>query len=138
MNFIKNTVYRRFSSELIEVAKLKPMFDDMVNDISIDEKHYFNIMVSISEAFNNAIKHGNKYDPNKVVVVRAGFNKDILWCRISDQGLGFEPEEIPHPLNHDNLLKESGRGLFLIKELATSSSFRNTRNGYQVDMVFKI
>jgi len=136
MDFLIETVCEKFPSRLMEVAKLESLFSGIRDHIPGGDKKYFEIMVAITEAFNNAIKHGNQFDPHKFVALKAGISNELLWCRIGDQGKGFEMGDIPDPLSAENLMKESGRGIFLIKKLSTGCNFSQTKYGYQVDMVF--
>lgn len=135
---IFKSIQEVFPSDLIEVTKLEGLFSQLLDKEAIGEKKYFEIMVAVSEAFNNAIKHGNRFDKRKFVVLKAGTSQKLLWCRITDQGLGFTEDEIPNPLEPENLTKDSGRGVFLIKQLSTGYNFRSTKWGYEVSMAFYI
>jgi len=97
---------------------------------------YGNILISITEAVNNAIIHGNKNDESKQVRIQLKKSNDRLSFHISDEGRGFDPKSIPDPTSPENILKCGGRGVFLMHELSDSLSFRN--NGSTVVIEFKI
>jgi len=81
-----------------------------------DLKQHFNaIILTINEALQNAIVHGNKNNPEKKINFQFFLDKEKLAFVITDEGDGFEPETVPDPTDPEFLLKESGRGIFLMK-----------------------
>lgn len=122
------------SSEIIKVERL---VDEVCQELHVNENHYANILVSITEAVNNAIIHGNKADSGKWVNVTFNHvdNKSIEFV-IEDQGPGFDYSTLPDPTLPENIEKESGRGIFLMKHLADKVSFDN--NGKIVRLTFNI
>jgi serine/threonine-protein kinase RsbW len=79
------------------------------------EKTQHQIEMAVHESMINAIWHGNKNDASKSVWLRFEISKDRLEIRIRDQGNGFNIDEVPDPRSSENLLKVSGRGIFLIR-----------------------
>jgi serine/threonine-protein kinase RsbW len=75
------------------------------------------LAISATEIINNAIIHGNQKDPDKKVKIEIEFSEDRLTIAITDQGSGFSPDDIPSPIQDDNLLKETGRGIFIVRSL---------------------
>jgi serine/threonine-protein kinase RsbW len=98
----------------------------------LDEIQMHKLMVSLTEAVNNAIVHGNKSDLEKRVVVRCERLPGWLLFIIRDQGRGFHPEGVQNPLRKENLLKESGRGIFLMRTLMDRVEFERTEEGMEV------
>jgi serine/threonine-protein kinase RsbW len=98
----------------------------------LDEIQVHKVMVSLTEAVNNAIIHGNKSDPNKKVLVRCEVHPGWLLFIIEDQGRGFHVDQVKNPLKEENLLRESGRGIFLMKTLMDKVEFELTQKGTQV------
>src|SRR5437867_9156927 len=91
--------------------------DHISRGIGLDEDAAHWVSVAIRESVINAIKHGNRNDDSKHVFVEfetAAGAKAELTIRVRDQGEGFDPEEVADPLAPENLLKSSGRGIFLI------------------------
>ena len=87
------------------------------------------IAIAVSEAVNNAIMHGNNADTNKKVQVTFQQESDKLIIRVQDEGLGFEPESIQDPTAPENILREKGRGLFIIRNLMDELQIINTDTG---------
>jgi serine/threonine-protein kinase RsbW len=97
---------------------------------------YGNMLISLTEAVNNAIIHGNQSDESKQVRIQLQKLKDRLAFHITDEGRGFDYHSIPDPTCPENIMKCGGRGVFLMHELSDSLSFRN--NGSTVIIEFKI
>lgn len=75
----------------------------------------FAIRLALEEAIVNAMKHGNRGDINKHVLICYSFDGDFFLARITDQGSGFDPKAVPDPLVEENLERDGGRGLLLIR-----------------------
>ena len=127
-----------FSSVPENLALVEKMVDEICSDYSINEDYYGNILISITEAVNNAIQHGNKYDPGKQVQVEFDADSDLeyLSFKISDQGDGFDISTIPDPTEASNIEKLNGRGIFLMKNLADEVGFSS--DGREVELNFKL
>lgn len=82
---------------------------------SYDQEDVFAVHLAMEEAFTNAIKHGNKMDATKSVKIEYSIDPDKIEISISDQGNGFNPQDIPDPRQKENLYKIEGRGLFLMR-----------------------
>ena len=102
----------------------------------VDEIHYGNIIIAVTESVNNAIFHGNHQDPTKDVQLHYFKDKSRLGFVIEDQGKGFDFENLPDPTLPENLEKETGRGIFLMKNLADEVKF--TDNGRIVEINFNL
>lgn len=100
--------------------------------VKLDEIQTHKVMVSLTEAVNNAILHGNGSDPEKKVFVRCEALPGWLLFIIEDQGRGFRVEQVKNPLKEENLLRESGRGIFLMRTLMDKVEFEPTPKGTQV------
>jgi serine/threonine-protein kinase RsbW len=87
----------------------------LCNLIGFDEDSTHWIILAVREGISNAIKHGNKLDETKKVIVRMKYQNHSLEVTIEDQGQGFEPGNVENPLLPENLLKPTGRGIFYIK-----------------------
>ena len=81
--------------------------------VSEDELH--RVGISVREAMVNAVVHGNKYNRNKKVQFRVDTSSDRMTVTIADEGTGFDPEAVPDPNTDDNVLRQSGRGIMLMK-----------------------
>lgn len=125
-------------SKFEEMERLEPFINELVEWADVDDKNSSRIMLALSEAVNNAIIHGNNEDPEKQVVVLSTLDEEnrILTISVEDEGEGFDPEEIPDPLKEENLLNESGRGVYLIKQYADDLKFM--KGGAKATIVFKL
>jgi serine/threonine-protein kinase RsbW len=85
----------------------------------------FAIRIALEEALVNAIKHGNQLDPAKTVTVSYVLNPEKFEVRITDQGPGFNPDDVPDPTAPENLERPCGRGLLLIRYYMTDVSFHD-------------
>lgn len=97
---------------------------------------YPNILISLTEAVNNAILHGNNRDRKKFVDIAFNKTNNTLVFRVSDEGTGFNPNSIPDPTHPDHIECCGGRGVFLMKELSDTIHFHN--KGRTVEICFKI
>lgn len=98
----------------------------------LDEIQFHKLVVSTTEAVNNAIFHGNKSDPKKKVYLTCGLSKEKIMLRVRDSGGGFDPSRLHNPLSDENLLRESGRGIFLMKMLMDKVEFHFSKKGTEV------
>ena len=85
--------------------------------------------MALREAVANAIKHGNRQDPNKRVFLSFGGEGDELEVVVADEGEGFDPVRIADPLAPENQMKTSGRGIFYMKTFMDDVSFSKGENG---------
>jgi serine/threonine-protein kinase RsbW len=110
------------------------LIDDVCQIYNVDENSYGNILIAVTEAVNNAIYHGNQSNPDKYVHI--GFHSDNkqLVFSITDEGQGFDYTSLPDPTDPSNIDKMSGRGVFLMKNLADKVEFKN--NGKEVALCF--
>ena len=104
-----------------------------------DEEDQHKIEMAVHESVINAVAHGNKHDARKKVRVRFEIHKDRLEIRIRDEGAGFDPGSVADPLANENLLKVSGRGIFLIRAFMDEFRVESVRgSGTEVTMVKRI
>jgi serine/threonine-protein kinase RsbW len=89
---------------------------DKLKKLGVSEEELFDVRLCLNEALINAIKHGNKFDSNLKVEVRVEVKDGTLTMEVKDQGAGFDFTKIPNPTQEDNIHRNSGRGVFLIKK----------------------
>ena len=97
---------------------------------------YHDVLVALTEAVNNAILHGNAGDSSKSVKIDMQTTDGEIIAIIQDHGTGFDPNELPDPRDPENLLREGGRGVFLIRHLADVVEFNMTDDGTAVLIKF--
>ena len=118
------------------VSVVESFIENIGEKIKIQEAIYGNVLVSVTEAVNNAIVHGNKEDKNKKVRLGLKQNKKSVRFVVEDEGLGFDYNNLPDPTNPKNIEKVKGRGIFLIKSLSDKTTFK--QGGRVVEMLFKL
>ena len=118
------------------VSVVESFIDNVGEKIKIQEAIYGNVLVSVTEAVNNAIVHGNKEDKNKKVRLGLKQNKKSVRFVVEDEGIGFDYNNLPDPTNPKNIDKVKGRGIFLIKSLSDKTTFK--RGVRVVEMLFKL
>jgi serine/threonine-protein kinase RsbW len=106
------------------------------DEVRFDESVLDRIMISVTEAVNNGIIHGNKANPEKTVELFCTCDDQRVEFVVRDEGEGFVPEDVPDPLAENNLLKEGGRGLLIIRAMMDSVEFRPCESG--MDLVLTI
>lgn len=104
-------------SSLEVVQRFVPAVIDKLKDCGLTKEELFDVKLSLDEALVNAIKHGNKSNPELKVSVNIEVKDGMLTMEVADQGDGFDFTKIPNPTEKNNLHKNSGRGVFLIKKL---------------------
>lgn len=104
----------------------------------LDEIQMHKLMVSLTEAVNNAIIHGNKSNPDKKVRVECDCQHEFLVITIADEGKGFKPENVKNPLHEENLLRTSGRGIFLMRTLMDKVEYAMGKKGTTVRLVLEL
>ncbi len=95
-------------------------------------KHVFGVHMSMEEAVMNAIKHGNQRDESKQVHVIMKTNEESLYIKVTDQGDGFRPADVPDCTADENLEKTSGRGLLLMKNYMDSVQYNEKGNSVEM------
>jgi serine/threonine-protein kinase RsbW len=100
-----------------------------------DEKLHA-LLVSVTEAVNNGIIHGNNNDESKYVTLTSSMRGRTVTIKVKDEGMGFTPETVANPLSEENLLNTGGRGVFLMK--AFMQSVKYNKKGNEVTMVMKL
>lgn len=130
------TLSLTLASDLNELDSTEPFVDKIADRLGCGEETRHHIMLVLTEAVTNAIVHGNKEHPDKSVTVKAHFSPGRVHLSVTDQGEGFDPQRIPHPLKEENLLKSSGRGIWLMHEYADEVHF--TDSGRTVHLEFDV
>lgn len=124
----------RFAASSENMALVEKLIDQICMEFKVNEDNYGNILVALTEAVNNAIHHGNKGNPEKMVDLLFEAHENALCFTIKDEGPGFDFEGLPDPTDPENLEKPNGRGVFLMKHLADDIEFKD--NGSTVAIKF--
>lgn len=122
---------------LIENIRVVESFiDNSKEKFNIEDDIYGNIMVAVTESVNNAIRHGNKFDKDKNVLLSLFVDEDRLRFEIEDEGPGFDFTNLNDPTAPENIENPGGRGIFLMKNLSDEVEFFN--DGRKVQLTFFI
>jgi serine/threonine-protein kinase RsbW len=104
-------------------------------ETGFDDDQVMQISMAVREAAVNAVLHGNAYDPEKKVKLDFERTSKELVITIRDQGKGLDPAKIPDPLAPENLLKTSGRGIFLIRSFMDEVQINPSQTGTEIKLV---
>lgn len=116
-------------SLLEKLGEVENATEKISTDRGLSEDDRDNLAIAITELTNNAIIHGNKYDAKKHVTISFYFNDGCVCVYIKDEGPGFDPLAIGNPLDPENLMKESGRGIFILKSIMDNVEFIVSKQG---------
>ncbi len=117
------------------VGEVEAAAERLATDAGLDEDERFHVTMAVREAAVNAVLHGNDYDPSRhIAVALENTGKDLVFT-IADEGRGFIPDTVPDPLAPENLLRGTGRGIFLIRSLMDEVHFRQLNPGTELTLV---
>jgi serine/threonine-protein kinase RsbW len=122
-------------STLASVNKAEQSAAEVAAKSGFNEDDCGRIAMAVREATVNAVLHGNHYEPNKRVTVLFESTPHTLTVAVRDEGPGLDPATLPDPLSPENLLKQSGRGIFLIRAFMDEVSFRTISPGTEITMI---
>lgn len=123
------------SSRMESVSEVETAAEKLATEAGLDEDERFRVTMAVREAAVNAVLHGNDYDPNKQITASFENTGKALVITIADEGKGLDPETIPDPLAPENLLRGTGRGIFLIRSLMDEVHFRQLHPGTELTLV---
>lgn len=129
-----NTISIQIPSIIDNIRMIESFIDNAKERFQLDEDLYGNIMIAVTEAVNNAIKHGNSGNSTKNVHLSLSLNDNLLKFVIKDEGSGFDYDNLPDPTAPENIEKPGGRGIFLMKHLSDEVHF--TEGGKTVELSF--
>ena len=122
------------SSSFNEIAVVEDLVDRVFNTHFTNTDSYGNMLIAVTEAVNNAIVHGNKQvKENKVRLEVVSDDAEVIFT-VLDQGVGFDFNNLPDPTTPENIEKENGRGIFLMKSLSDGVEF--DKGGREVHIHF--
>ena len=118
------------------ITLLEALIEKIADKHQVSEDTFANMMTCLNEIAINAIVHGNKLDESKKVIVNAEVDpKRVIWT-VTDEGPGFDYDHLPDPTAMENIENLTGRGVFIVKQLADQCVFNSTGN--EVELHFKI
>jgi serine/threonine-protein kinase RsbW len=123
------------ASTLDAVGEVEAAAEALARRAGFDEDEACDIAMLTREAVINAVKHGNRFAPEKKVWARLVRTAGEVRISVADQGEGLDPESLPDPLDPANLLRSSGRGVFLMRAMMDEVRFRDLAPGTEVTLV---
>jgi serine/threonine-protein kinase RsbW len=128
----------QFESKPENILLAEKFIEGIRIEANIGDSVYEDIWVAVTEAANNAMRHGNRDNPEKTVEICCKLDErsQILSLIVKDEGPGFDFDNIPDPTTPENIQRVNGRGVFLMKELAQAIFYSN--RGARVDMLFSL
>jgi serine/threonine-protein kinase RsbW len=117
------------------VSEVEAAADKLAADAGFDEDERFRIAMAVREAAVNAVLHGNDYDPDKKITASFENNGDSLVITVADEGKGLDPDTLPDPLAPENLMRGTGRGIFLIRSFMDEVNIRQLQPGTEITMI---
>jgi serine/threonine-protein kinase RsbW len=115
-------------SDLAEARRVQERIEEALSASAYSEHDIFAIKLALEEALVNAIKHGNQMDPDKRVTIHYHVTSERFDIRITDEGEGFNPEEVPDPTLEINIERPCGRGLLLMRGFMTEVQYHGRGN----------
>ena len=131
-----NTISIQVPSIMENIRMIESFIDNAKERFHLDDDIYGNIMIAVTEAVNNAIKHGNSSDKSKNVHLSLSLDDSMIKFVIKDEGNGFNYANLPDPTAPENLEKPGGRGIFLMKHLSDEVDFKE--DGRVVELSFYV
>lgn len=124
-------------SDPVYLQPLEEFLEESLMNLGMGENDIADVAISVTELVNNAIFHGNRNDPDKTVEVRIVLKNKGVEISVADEGKGFDPTDIPDPLSNENLMKETGRGVFIVRSLMDRLEILAGKNGGSIVRIFK-
>lgn len=124
-------------SELGYIRKVSTEILEHLHRLRIDESVQFDVRLAVEEAIRNAIEHGHRHNKDLSIAVSYEVDKDKIEIEVEDSGEGFDLEKIADPRARENLMKEGGRGVFLIFALMDEVRYNKKGNAVKMTKFFK-
>ncbi|MGB5287669.1 MAG: ATP-binding protein [Ignavibacteriaceae bacterium] len=107
-------------------------------DLGLNDDQLSVLLLAVTEATTNAIIHANKCDLSKLVTIHAHIEDSKLIIKVKDEGSGFDPSTVPDPTEPENLLKDSGRGVYLMKVYMDEVRYNMTPSGTETILILNL
>ncbi len=125
----------QLKSTMESVAEVEAAAEKLAAEAGLDEDERFHVTMAAREAAVNAVLHGNEYDPARQISASFENTGASLVIVVADQGKGLDPDTLPDPLAPENLLRGTGRGIFLIRAFMDEVHFRQLHPGTELTLV---
>ena len=134
----KETYHFEINSDPNKLPLVEEFLEEISSGKNIDKTQRNNLLLAVNEAISNAMVHGNKTSSDKKVSIRVEIDETSLKVFIKDEGRGFKPEEIPDPTSPENIFRDSGRGLYIMKCCMDEVTYNFTPEGTELVLSMKL
>lgn len=124
-------------SDHAEARRVQEEIEQHLQSCRATDQEIFSVRLALEEALVNAIKHGNQLDRGKQVFIAYRFLPGRFEIRITDEGSGFDPNDVPDPTAVENLERPCGRGLMLMRHYMTEVNYNERGNSVAMAKVFR-
>jgi len=121
----KNSEILAIKSDKKELEKVEKFLQEIFEKENLPNQCFNKVYLCISEAVINSIEHGNKNDRTKEVDIQINCSRGNLCIEVHDQGDGFDYELVEDPTTKENIKRETGRGIHIMKSLCSQVEFKN-------------
>jgi len=133
-----NNFYLEIESDPNNLIVVEEFVNYFSIELNLSEDKIPGLLLSVTEATTNAIIHANKSDKEKKVKIYVNKEDSKLIIKIKDEGKGFNPADVPDPTEPENLLKDSGRGLYLMKVYMDDLKYNITPDGTETILTLNL
>jgi serine/threonine-protein kinase RsbW len=125
----------KIGSTISNIQEVELFLNSIFVDFEIDSNRYNKIYLSLSEAINNAIQHGNKLDESKFVTISFSVSSNYYEFTVEDEGIGFSMDVLKDPTQIENIRNESGRGIFIMKRFSDNVEILESGNKIKLNFI---
>jgi len=135
---IRNKFYLEIESDPNNLIIVEEFVNYCSVELNINKEKISSLLLAVTEAVTNAIIHANKNDKSKLVKISVERKNQQLIITVKDQGNGFDPSKVPDPTIPENLLKDSGRGVYLMRFYTDELKFNITPEGTETILILNL
>jgi len=132
------TYHKVINSDPELLPEIEEFVLNIAEEINLNHDKINNLTLSVSEAASNSMVHGNKLDPNKKVEITVTIYDDKMELKFKDEGEGFDVSSVPDPTAPENILKDSGRGIHIMRSFLDDIKYKFTPEGTEVTLVINL
>jgi serine/threonine-protein kinase RsbW len=136
--FLQKIYEREIPSDPEALPELEDLIVELAKKYNVPEDRLNGLALSFSEAASNSVVHGNKLDLNKKVKISVLVDETKMIVTIKDEGKGFNIDKVPNPTNPENLLKDNGRGIHIMRSFLDDLRYNFTPTGTEVILEVKL
>ncbi len=131
----EKTYSKEIQSDPESLPEVEEFIMKIAKEINLPHDKHNNLALSVAEAASNSIIHGNKMDSSKKVLISVIVDDFKIEIRFKDQGTGFNPGSVPDPTTPENILKDSGRGIHIMRTFLDDLQYKFTEDGTEVILI---